>query len=76
MEGVMEARSCVVVFSESTGMVTGQIRQGEEVVKELSFFLGKLHSKEPVMVEQMIKGRYSDWARVNGVSEIKIEHRQ
>lgn len=70
----MEPRSCVVVFTESTGMVNGQIRQGEEIIKELSFYLGKLHQQEPAMVDQMIRSRYSDWAKVNGVSEIQIEH--
>ena len=68
-------RSCVVVFTESSGLVTGQIRQGEEVVKELSFFLGKLHQSEPAVVEEMIRKRYGDWAKVNGVQEIKIEIR-
>jgi len=42
-------RSCVIVFVESTGRVTGQIREGEEVIKELSFFLGKLHQTEPAV---------------------------
>ena len=70
----MEQRDCVVVFTESNGMVTGQIRQGEEVIKELSFYLGKLHQKEPEVVEEMIRSRYSSWAKVNGVSEIKIEY--
>ncbi len=55
-------------------MVNGQIRQGEEIIKELSFYLGKLHQQEPAMVDQMIRSRYSDWAKVNGVSEIQIEH--
>jgi hypothetical protein len=68
-------RNCVVVFTESSGLVTGQIRQGEEVVKELSFFLGKLHQSEPAVVEEMIRKRYGDWAKVNGVEEIKVEIR-
>jgi|GEM_PF-2775575 len=67
-------RSCVIVFVESTGRVTGQIREGEEVIKELSFFLGKLHQTEPAVVENMIRGRYSDWAKINGVSEIQIQY--
>ena len=71
----METRNCVVIFSENTGMVTGQIRQGDEVVKELSFYIGKLHQSEPAMVERMIRSRYGDWAKVNGVAEIQIEYR-
>ena len=71
----MESRNCVVIFTESTGLVTGQIRQGEEVVKELSFYLGKLHQKEPAVVEEMIKNRYSDWAKVNGVAQIQIQYK-
>jgi hypothetical protein len=68
----MTERNCVIVFTESTGRVTGQIR--EEVIKELSFFLGKLHQTEPDVVDNMIRSRYSDWARINGVSDIKIEY--
>jgi hypothetical protein len=71
----MNERNCIVIFSENTGMVTGQIRQGDEVVKELSFYIGKLHKSEPAMVEQMIRSRYGDWAKVNGVAEIQIEYR-
>ena len=71
----MEQRNCIVIFSENTGMVTGQIRLGEEVVKELSFYIGKLHKSEPAMVEQMIRSRYGAWAKVNGVAEIQIEYR-
>ncbi|MCI0416403.1 hypothetical protein L0222_26815 [bacterium] len=70
----MTERSCVIVFTESTGRVTGQIREGEEVIKELSFFLGKLHKNEPAVVDNMIRSRYSDWAKINGVSEIEIEY--
>jgi hypothetical protein len=72
----MKERNCLVVFHPSTGRVTGQIRDGEEVVKELSFFLGKLHQTEPAVVEEMIRNRYRDWAQVNRVSEIKIEYAQ
>lgn len=68
----MHERSCIVVFHQATGRVTGQIRQGEEVVKELSFYLGKLHQTEPAVVEEMIRNRYRDWANVNRVSEIQI----
>ena len=67
-------RTCVIVFTEATGRVTGQIREGEEVIKELSFFLGKLHQKEPSVVENMIRTRYSDWAKINGVTEIEIRY--
>ena len=68
----MIERRCLIVFTESTGRVTGQIREGEEVIKELSFFLGKLHKTEPVVVEDMIRSRYGDWAKINGVSDIEI----
>ena len=71
----MQNRNCLVIFTESTGRVTGEIREGEEVIKELSFYLGNLHKTEPAVVEQMIRNRYSDWAKVNGVSEIQIEYR-
>jgi len=67
-------RSCVIVFIQATGRVTGQIREGDEIIKELSFFLGKLHQKEPSMVETMIRNRYSDWAKINGVTEIEIRY--
>lgn len=70
----MSHRSCLIVFTESTGRVTGQIREGEEIIKELSFFLGKLHRSEPVVVENMIRSRYGDWAKINGVSEIEIQY--
>jgi hypothetical protein len=70
----MTDRNCVIVFTESTGRVTGQIREGNEVIKELSFFLGKLHKNEPAAVDNMIRSRYSDWAKINGVSEIEIEY--
>jgi hypothetical protein len=70
----MIERSCVVVFHESTGLCTGQILKGDEVVKELSFFLGKLHSTEPDVVEKLIQQRYSEWAKVNGVGEIKVQY--
>ena len=72
----MTQRNCVVVFTESTGRVTGQIREGDEVIKELSFFLGKLHNSEPDVVDNMIRSRYGDWAKVNGVSEIQIQYQQ
>ena len=72
----MTQRNCVVLFTESTGRVTGQIRDGEEVIKELSFFLGKLHRSEPEVVDHMIRSRYGDWARVNGVSEIQIQYEE
>ena len=71
----MENRHCLVIFTESTGRVTGQIREGEEVIKELSFYLGKLHKTEPAAVEELIRARYSDWAKVNGVSEIRVEYK-
>ena len=70
----MTPRTCLIVFTESTGRVTGQIREGEEVIKELSFFLGKLHQTEPAVVENMIRSRYGDWAKINGVSEIDIRY--
>ena len=70
----MTPRTCLIVFTESTGRVTGQIREGEEVIKELSFFLGKLHQTEPAVVENMIRLRYGDWAKINGVSEIDIRY--
>jgi hypothetical protein len=71
----MTQRTCLIVFTEATGRVTGQIREGEEVIKELSFFLGKLHRTEPAVVEDMIRSRYGDWARINGVAEIEIQYR-
>ena len=70
----MTQRTCVIVLTESTGRVTGQIREGEEVIKELSFFVGKLHRTEPVIVEDLIRSRYGDWAKINGVSEINIQY--
>jgi hypothetical protein len=72
----MTERTCVVIFHESTGRCTGQILKGDEVVKELSFFLGKLHSTEPKAVETLIQQRYSEWAKVNGVGEIKVQYQQ
>ncbi len=69
-------RTCVVVFTETTGRVTGQIREGSEVIKELSFYLGKLHQTEPAVVNEMIRSRYRDWAKINGVDEIKIEYQK
>lgn len=72
----MEPRTCVVIFHESTGRCTGQILKGGEVVKELSFYLGKLHSTEPDVVESLIQKRYEEWAKVNGVSEIKVEYQK
>jgi hypothetical protein len=70
----MEPRTCVVIFHELTGRCTGQILKGGEVVKELSFYLGKLHSTEPDVVESLIHQRYEEWAKVNGVSEIKVQY--
>jgi hypothetical protein len=70
----MTERTCVIVLTESTGRVTGQIREGDEVIKELSFFLGKLHRTEPIVVEGLIRSRYGDWAKINGVSEIQIQY--
>ena len=67
-------RKCFVVFNETSGLATGKIVQGEEVVKELSFYLGKLQKSEPTYVEDLIRKRYSDWAKVNGVAEIHVEH--
>jgi hypothetical protein len=67
-------RTCIVVFNEMTGRVTGQIRKGEEIVKELSFYLGKLHKTEPSVVEELIRSRYNDWARVNGASGIEVQY--
>ncbi len=67
-------RKCVVTFNESSGLATGRIVQGDETVKELSFYLGKLQESEPLYVEELIRKRYSDWANVNGVAEILIEH--
>ena len=37
----MSDRNCVVVFHQATGRVTGQILQGEEVVKELELLSWK-----------------------------------
>ncbi len=70
----MTQRTCLIVLTQATGRVTGQIREGDEVIKELSFFLGKLHKSEPVVVENMIRSRYGDWAKINGVSEIEIQY--
>jgi hypothetical protein len=70
----MEPRTCVVIFHESTGRCTGQILKGSEVVKELSFYLGKLHSTEPEVVESLIKKRYEEWAKVNGVPQIQVQY--
>lgn len=70
----MEERRCVVIFNESTGRATGYIRQGEETIKELSFYLGRLHETEPSVAEDLIRTRYTDWAKINGVSEIQVEH--
>lgn len=76
MSVIMEPRTCVVIFHESTGLCTGQILRGSEVVKELSFYLGKLHSTEPEVVESLIQKRYEEWAKVNGVQEIKVEYQK
>lgn len=67
-------RTCIVVFHESTGRVTGQIKKGDEIVKELSFYLGKLHKTEPQVVEELIRTRYNDWAKVNGASGIEVQY--
>ncbi len=72
----MEERTCVVIFHESTGRCTGQILKDGEVVKELSFYLGKLHSTEPDVVETLIQKRYAEWAKVNGVPEIQVEYQK
>ena len=72
----MEGRTCLVIFHESTGRVTGQILEGEEIVKELSFYLGNLHRSEPSVVDEMIRARYQDWAQINGVDDIRIEYRE
>lgn len=68
-------RKCIVVFDESTGMVTGQITQGEEIVKELSFYLGRLHKGKPELVEELIRSRYNDWAAVNQASGIQVQYK-
>jgi hypothetical protein len=70
----MESRTCVVIFHETTGRCTGQILKGGEVVKELSFYLGKLHSTEPEVVESLIQKRYEEWAKVNGVPQIQVQY--
>jgi hypothetical protein len=72
----MEPRTCVVIFHESTGRCTGQILKDGEVVKELSFYLGKLHSTEPDVVESLIQKRYEEWAKVNNVSHIQVEYQK
>lgn len=72
----MPERTCVVIFNESTGRSVGQILKDGEVVKELSFYLGKLHSTEPSVAEDLIRSRYSEWAGVNGVQEIRVEFRR
>ncbi|HET6266888.1 MAG TPA: hypothetical protein VFG11_04155 [Acidobacteriota bacterium] len=70
----MTERQCKVVFSESTGRSTGQILQSGEPIAELSFYLGKLHSKEPAFVDSMIRDRYQAWAKVYGAEQIAIEY--
>jgi hypothetical protein len=70
----MEPRTCVVIFHEATGRCTGQILKGDEVVKELSFYLGNLHSTEPEVVESLIQKRYEEWAKVNGVPQIQVQY--
>lgn len=72
----MSDKTCVVVFSESTGRSVGKILKDGEVVKELSFYLGKLHSTEPAAAEDLIRSRYSQWAEVNGIRNILIEFRK
>jgi len=67
-------RRCVVVFNQARGLATGKILQGEETVKELSFFLGNLQKSEPSYVDELIRKRYGDWAKVNGVNDIVVEH--
>ena len=63
----------MVVFNQARGLATGKILQGEETVKELSFFLGNLQKSEPHYVDELIRKRYGDWAKVNGVNDIVIE---
>ena len=65
-------RECTVEFHEATGRSTGRITEGGEVISELSFYLGKLHDKQPEFAEQMIQDRYRAWARVYGVEKIQI----
>jgi hypothetical protein len=72
----MMERKCIVVFNEATGRSTGQIMNGDEVVKELSFYLGKLHSTEPEVAEELIRSRYTQWAGVYGVNEIQVEFKR
>jgi len=62
-----------VVFNQTRGLATGKILQGEETIKELSFFLGNLQKSEPRYVDELIRKRYGDWAKVNGVHEIIVE---
>ena len=64
----------MVVFNQARGLATGKILQGEETVKELSFFLGNLQKSEPSYVDELIRKRYGDWAKVNGVNDIVVEH--
>lgn len=66
-------RDCIVLFHPSTGLVTGKIVEGDEVIKELSFYLGKLEQQNPAHAEEMIRKRYGEWAKVNGVHEIEIK---
>lgn len=72
----MAEKTCVVVFHETTGRSVGQIWKDGEVVKELGFYLGKLHDTEPAATEELIRSRYSQWAGVNGIAEIRIEFRK
>lgn len=68
----MAERKCTVVFDETSGRSTGRIADGEEVVSELSFYIGKLHDKQPEFADQMIRDRYRAWAKVYGVETIEI----
>jgi diphthamide synthase subunit DPH2 len=68
----MVDRKCTVLFDETSGRSTGRILEGQEVVFELSFYIGKLHDKQPEFAEQMIQERYRAWARVYGVETIEI----
>jgi hypothetical protein len=41
-------------------------------ISELSFYLGKLHDKQPEFAEKMIQDRYRAWAGVYGLETIEI----
>lgn len=72
----MADRKCTVLFDEASGRSTGRILDGEEVVSELSFYIGRLHDKKPEFAEQMIQDRYRAWARVYGVETIEISYQK